>query len=428
MLGGNRLWRHADFLKLWAGQTISVIGSQVTVLALPTIAILQLHATAAEVGLLAAAQQVAFPVLALFAGVFADRLRRRPMMIAADGVRGLAILSVPVAAGFGALSLVQLYVVALVLGVGTVLFDISYLAYVPSLVTRDELLEANTKLEVTFSASSLVGPSLGGVLIQLIGAAQAMFADAVSFVVSVLSIIWIRQAEESPRHSTAPRPGVLAEIGEGLRLVLHHPILRALLLMLTIGGLGFHLQDPALFLFVYRNVDLSPGLVGLVFGAGGAGALVGALVVGTVVRRLGVGNSLALTNVLVGLAFLAWPLALFGSPVLILGGLMFFAGICDSIYNVSQVSLRQSVTPSRLQGRMTATMRTVFWGVKPVANVGGGVLAGAFGAPATIVIGSVIGMTATIAVLAGPLGRVRQHADIAQPLETRNPEPHGPEI
>jgi predicted MFS family arabinose efflux permease len=428
MLGGDRLWRHADFLKLWAGQTVSVIGSQVTVLALPTIAILQLHASAAEVGLLAAAQQIAFPVLALFAGVFADRLRRRPMMIAADCMRGLAILSVPVAAGFGLLSLGQLYVVALVLGVGTVLFDISYLAYVPSLVTRDELLEANTKLEVTFSASSLVGPSLGGVLIQLIGAAQAMFADAVSFVVSVASIIWIRHPEESPRHPTVPRAGVLAEIGEGLRLVLHDPILRALLLMLTIGGIGFHLQDPALFLFVYRNVHLSPGLVGLVFGAGGAGALVGAMLVGTVVRRLGVGNSLALTNVLLGVAFLAWPLALLASPVLILGGLMFFAGICDSIYNVSQVSLRQSVTPSRLQGRMTATMRTVFWGVKPVANLGGGVMAGAFGAPATIVIGSLIGMTATIAVLAGPLGRVRQHADVAPPLELPDRELHGPEI
>src|SRR5487761_737716 len=426
MLGGNRLWRHADFLKLWAGQTVSVIGSQVTVLALPTIAILQLHASAVEVGLLAAAQQIAFPVLALFAGVFADRLRRRPMMIAADCVRGLAILSVPVAAGFGVLSLVQLYIVALVLGVGTVLFDISYLAYVPSLVTRDELLEANTKLEVTFSASSLVGPSLGGVLIQLIGAAQAMFADAVSFVVSVVSIIWIRQPEESPRHPTAPRPGVLAEIGEGLRLVLHDPILRALLLMLTIGGLGFHLQDPALFLFVYRNVHLSPGLFGLVFGAGGAGAVIGAMLVGTVVRRLGVGNSLALANVLLGVAFLAWPLALLGAPVLVLGTLMFFGGMCDSIYNVSQVSLRQAVTPSRLQGRMTATMRTEFLGVRPIAILAGGVMAGAVGAPATIVVGSLIGMTATIAVLAGPLGRVRQHSDVVEATET--PDIHGPGI
>ena len=425
MLGGNRLWRHPDFLKLWAGQTISVVGSEVTVLALPTIAILLLHASAAEVGLLAAAQQVAFPVLALFAGVLADRIRRRPMMIAADAMRALAILSVPIAAAIGALTLVQLYIVALVLGVGTVLFDIAYLAYVPSLVSRSDLLEANTKLEVSFSGSRLAGPSLGGLLIQLIGAAQAMLADAVSFVLSVISIIFIRQPEPTPRHSTAPRAGVFAEIREGLRLVLRDPILRALLLMLTIGGLGFHLQDPALFLFAYRNVNLSPGLFGLVLGAGGAGALVGAMVVGAVVRRFGIGNSLALTNLLLGAAFLAWPLALLGQPVLILGFLMFFAGISDSIYNVSQVSLRQAVTPSRLQGRMTATMRTIFWGVKPIANLGGGLMAGAFGAPATIVIGSLIGMTATIAVLTGPLSRVRQHADVVETSEALGP--HGPE-
>src|SRR5487761_1069649 len=426
MLGGSRLWRHADFLKLWTGQTISVVGSAVTNIALPTIAILQLHATAAEVGLLAATQQVAFPVLALFAGVFADRLRRRPMMILADCVRALAILSIPIAAALGELSIVQLYVVALVLGVGTVIFDIAYLAYVPGLVSKGDILEANTKHEVSFSASSLIGPSLGGLLIQLIGAAQAMLADAFSFVVSVVSIVWIRQPEDPPRHPTVPQAGVLAEIREGLRLVLHDPILRALLLMLTIGGLGFHLQDPALYLFAYRNVHLSPGLFGLVFGAGGAGAVIGAMLVGTVVRRLGVGNSLALANVLLGVAFLAWPLALLGAPVLVLGTLMFFGGMCDSIYNVSQVSLRQAVTPSRLQGRMTATMRTVFWGVRPIANLAGGVMAGAVGAPATIVVGSLIGMTATIAVLAGPLGRVRQHSDVVEATET--PDIHGPGI
>src|ERR1700693_1460376 len=172
MLGGNRLWRHTDFLKLWVGQTVSVVGSEVTNIALPTIAILQLHAAAAEVGLLAATQQIAFPVLALFAGVFADRLRRRPLMIVADGVRALAILSIPIAFARGALSLVQLYVVAIVLGVGTVIFDIAYLAYVPGLVSRADILEANTKLEVSFSGSRLVGPSLGGLLNPVIGAAH----------------------------------------------------------------------------------------------------------------------------------------------------------------------------------------------------------------------------------------------------------------
>ncbi len=413
MLGGRRLWGHSDFLKLWAGQTISVVGSQVTVLALPTIAILQLHAAPVQVGLLAALQRLAFPVLALFAGVLVDRVRRRPLLIAADSVRALAILSVPAVAAVGALTLLQLYGVALVLGIGTVVFDIAYLAYLPSLVGRRDLLEGNTKLEITFSVSGLAGPSLAGVLIQFFGAAQALLADAFSFVVSVASIVWIRQPERSPQDAGTRRAGVFAEIREGLRLVLHDPILRGLALMLTVGGLGFHLQDPALYLFAYRNLGLSPGLLGLVFAAGGAGAVVGALVVGAVVRRLGVGNSLALTNIVLALAFLAWPLALRGPALPILATSMFVAGIADSIYNISQVSLRQAVTPDRLQGRMTATLRTMFWGVWPLANLAGGVLAGAFGAPATIVIGSLIAMAATVIVLWGPLGRVRQHSEIA---------------
>jgi len=413
VLGGRRLWGHSDFLKLWAGQTISVVGSQVTVLALPTIAILQLHAAPVQVGLLAALQRLAFPVLALFAGVLVDRVRRRPLLIAADSVRALAILSVPAVAAVGALTLLQLYGVALVLGIGTVVFDIAYLAYLPSLVGRRDLLEGNTKLEITFSVSGLAGPSLAGVLIQFFGAAQALLADAFSFVVSVASIVWIRQPERSPQDAGTRRAGVFAEIREGLRLVLHDPILRGLALMLTVGGLGFHLQDPALYLFAYRNLGLSPGLLGLVFAAGGAGAVVGALVVGAVVRRLGVGNSLALTNIVLALAFLAWPLALRGPALPILATSMFVAGIADSIYNISQVSLRQAVTPDRLQGRMTATLRTMFWGVWPLANLAGGVLAGAFGAPATIVIGSLIAMAATVIVLWGPLGRVRQHSEIA---------------
>jgi MFS family permease len=414
VLGGRRLWGHSDFLKLWAGQTISVVGSQVTVLALPTIAILQLHAAPAQVGLLAALQRLAFPVLALFAGVLVDRVRRRPLLIAADGVRALAILSVPAVAAVGALTLLQLYGVALVLGIGTVVFDIAYLAYFPTLIGRRDLLEGNTKLEISFSVSGLAGPSLAGVLIQLFGAAQALLADAVSFVVSVASIVWIRLPERSPHDAGTRRAGVFAEIREGLRLVLHDPILRGLALMLTVGGLGFHLQDPALYLFAYRNLGLSPGLLGLVFAAGGAGAVVGALVVGAVVRRLGVGNSLALTNVVLALAFLAWPLALLGPAVPILATSMFVAGFADSIFNIGQVSLRQAVTPDRLQGRMTATLRTMFWGVWPVANLAGGVLAGAFGAPATIVIGSLIAMAATVIVLWGPLGRVRQHSEIAE--------------
>jgi MFS family permease len=418
VLGGSRLWRHPDFLKLWAGQTISVLGSEVTVLALPTIAILQLHAAAAQVGLLAGLQRLAFPVLALFAGVFVDRLRRRPLMIAADSLRAIAVLSVPLVAAVGALTLLQLYAVALVLGIGTVLFDIAYLAYLPSLVGRGDLLEGNTKLEVSFSVSRLAGPGLAGGLIQVIGAAQAMLADALSFVASVLAIVWIRQ----PKPPPADRAGlsVVSEIREGLRLVFHDPILRSMALMLTVGAVGFHLAEPAFYLFAYRDLKLTPGLLGLVFAATGLGAIVGTTLVGTVTRWLGLGTTLAVTSLAVGLAFIGWPLALIGPPLPILMTLEFVVGVTDAIYNVSQVSLRQAVTPDRLQGRMTATLRTLFWGAWPLANLAGGILAGAIGAAPTIAIGGVVGMASALVVVAGPLGRLRTHPTGA-PTTTGSP-------
>jgi len=413
MLGGGRLWRHADFVKLWAGQTISVVGSQVTVLALPTIAILTLHATAAQVGLLASLQRLAFPVLALFAGVWIDRVRRRPLMIAADALRAAALLSIPLVAAIGALTLLQLYAVAAIVGVGTVVFDIAYLAYVPSLTGRADLLEANTKLEVSHSGSYLTGPALAGGLIQLVGAAQAILADALSFLVSVATIALIRQTEPSPRFEGHPRLGVLAEIRDGLRLVFGNRILRSMALLLTAGAVGFHLAEPAFFLFAYRNLGLSPGALGLVFAAGGVGALIGAFMVGTVTRFFGLGVTLAITTAGVGAGFLIWPLALLVFPLATLIGAEFLVGVCDSIYNVSQVSLRQSVTPDRLQGRMTATLRTMFWGAWPLANLAGGILAGVVGAPLTIVIGGLIGMASALIVVFGPLGQLREQPDIA---------------
>jgi len=413
MLGGGRLWRHADFVKLWAGQTISVVGSQVTVLALPTIAILTLHATAAQVGLLASLQRLAFPVLALFAGVWIDRVRRRPLMIAADALRAAALLSIPLVAAIGALTLLQLYAVAAIVGVGTVVFDIAYLAYVPSLTGRADLLEANTKLEVSHSGSYLTGPALAGGLIQLVGAAQAILADALSFLVSVATIVWIRQTEPSPRLEGQPGLGVLAEIRDGLRLVFGNRILRSMALLLTAGAVGFHLAEPAFFLFAYRNLGLSPGALGLVFAAGGVGALIGAFMVGTVTRFFGLGVTLAITTAGVGAGFLIWPLALLVFPLATLVGAEFLVGVCDSIYNVSQVSLRQSVTPDRLQGRMTATLRTMFWGAWPLANLAGGILAGAVGAPLTIVIGGLIGMASALIVVFGPLGQLREQPDVA---------------
>jgi MFS family permease len=414
VLGGSRLWRHADFIKLWAGQTISVVGSEFTTLALMTIAIIQLHAADAQVGLLASLQRLAFPVLALVAGAWIDRVRRRPLMMAADGLRAAALLSVPLVAAVGALTLFQLYAVAVILGIGAVIFDIAYLAYVPTLVGRSDLLEANTKLEVSFSVASFVGPAVAGGLIKLVGAAQALLADALSFLVSVATIAWIRQPEPSPRVEGDPRLGVTAEIRDGLRLVLGNPILRSMALMLTVGAIGFHLVDPALYLLAYKALHLTPAVLGLIFAAAGVGAIVGTLIVGAVVRRLGLGVTLAVMNLAVGVGFLGWPLALIGPSLPILVTSEFVIGVTGAVFNISQVSLRQSVTPDQLQGRMTATLRTMFWGAWPLANLAGGILAGVVGAPLTIVIGGLIGMASALVVVFGPLGRLRQQPGVAR--------------
>ncbi|TMD65414.1 MAG: MFS transporter [Chloroflexi bacterium] len=293
MLGGSRLWRHPDFLKLWSGQTISVIGGEITALALPTLAIFRFHTSALVVGLLIGSQRIAFPILSLFAGVLVDRVRRRPVMILADAGRAIALASIPLAFALNVLSLAQLFVVGLAMGIGNVLFDIAYLAYLPSLVGQADIVEGNNKLTSSFSIAMLAGPGLGGVLVQLIGAAQAIGANAISYLVSVLTLAWIREPEPLPREVSA-RTGVFAEIAQGIRLVVHHPLLRSLLAMVTVDSFGFQLALPVFLIFFYRRLHLTPAQAGLIFASLGVGALVGSVIAARVVAVLGLGRAMAL--------------------------------------------------------------------------------------------------------------------------------------
>src|SRR3954452_5211830 len=221
------LWHHPDFLKLWGGQAVSRLGSQVSLLALPLIAITVLNATTFEVGLLSAAEFAPFIVVGLPAGVIVDRLSKRPILIVADVGRLLALASVPVAYELDLLTLGQLYAVAFVTGVLTVFFDVAYQSYLPVLVARDQLVDGNAKLSVSDSAATVIGPSVAGALIDLAGAALAVIADAVSFAISAVSLMLIRTPESPPPRRTAgegaERPGMRAEIAEGLGYVLRHP-------------------------------------------------------------------------------------------------------------------------------------------------------------------------------------------------------------
>jgi MFS family permease len=395
-------WRNRGFLKLWAGQTVSEIGTSVTQIALPTVAVFQLHAGPFELGLLTAFSRLPFPILALPVGVWIDQLPRRRVMILADIGRMLALASIPIAATVSTLTYAQLYIVAAVTGVLTIFFDLAYLSYVPALVGRENLGDANAKLEVSLSVSNVAGPGLGGLLIQAVGAGQAIAIDAASYLVSFASVAWIGGADPSPDRSTRTT-SAFADLKEGVAHVFRHPLLRSM--VITMGaaiGLG-HMTDPNMYPFFYRTLNLSPGAVGIVLSIGGIGSVAGALVSRRVAARLGPGWAIALSGALVGLGLMLVTAARFGYAIPILIAAFLVVGLLDAVYNVTQVSLRQMLTPDRLQGRMNSVFRTVFWGGWPLGSVIGGYLGSTLGPVPTILIGGAGFALFSLAALITPL-------------------------
>jgi len=374
------LWRHPDFLKLWGAQTISTVGTQVTFIALPLTAILVLEASVFEVAALSAMDTLPFLLFALPAGVWIDRLRRRPLMVIADFGRAAALLSIPLAYAFDALSLGQLFVVGFSVGTLGVLFDLSYLSYLPSLVGRDQVASGNARLEATRAAAQAAGPGLGGLLVGLVGAPVAVLADAISYFASGGLLAAIRQGEPKP---AAERRHALTELREGIGYVFRQPYIRAL--TLAIGGSNlFTFMVIALFMvYAVRELDVSAALIGLIFTVANLAGLAGAVVSNRVVRRLGLGTTIVGTAILSSLAWLTIPLAPVSNPlpVVIAGALTGpFFGV---MFNLNQLSLRQAITPERLMGRMNSVVRFMYWGTMPVGSFAGGALATAIGIRST---------------------------------------------
>lgn len=401
---GGRLWRDADFVKLWLGQFVSLAGTQVSQLALPTVAILLLHATAFQVGLLGALEFLAFPVLGLIAGVYADRLRRLRIMIVCDAVRLLLLASVPLAWVLGVLRIEQLYAVALLMGICTVFFDVSYQSYLPALVNRRDLVEGNSKLEVTRSLAQVSGPALAGFLIQLIGAAQAVWVDAASYAVSVVSLLAIRKAEPKPQPGRMDgRQGFWHELWEGVQVVFGNPTLWKIAGCTATSNLGSNMTFAIFLIFAYRLLHLSPALIGVVFAIGSVGGLLGAFTATPVTRRVGLGMTLFLTITLGGAFNFLVPLAQYGPAAVLMAVAVFAVSYSSPVYNIGQVSLRQAITPDRVQGRMNATMRTIVWGTIPIGAFLGGVLGSTIGIVPTLYIGSAFATLAGLWILAGPI-------------------------
>lgn len=401
------LWRQPDFMKLWVGETISVFGSQVTALALPLTAVVVLNSTPTEMGLLGAIEFAPFLFLSLFAGVWVDRLRRRPVLISADIGRAILLGSIPVASALNILNIWYLYVIGLLTGIMTVFFDVAYQSYLPSLVEREQLVEGNGKLEVSRSVAQIAGPGVAGVLVQLITAPFAIAIDAISFLFSAFFVGIIRKSEpveaRPQKHNS-----IWVEIGEGLKVVLGNHLLRSIAGCTSTSNLFGNILMAISTLYIIRELKIEPAVLGLIYSVSSVGALLGAVLAGRTARRVGVGPTIVWSALIGGLSFLFVPLAS-GSiaiPLLIAG--QFIGSMAGTIYNITQVSLRQAVTPHRIQGRMNASIRFMVWGTIPLGSLAGGFLGSAIGLRPTLMVAAVGSLLSFLWVLFSPVRTLQE--------------------
>ncbi len=403
------LWRHPDFLKLWVGETISLLGSQVTFLAVPLTAAMTLNATPLQMGTLGTVQYIPWLLVGLLAGAWVDRLRRRPVMVAADLGRTVLLGLIPLAAVAGILRMEHLYVVGFLVGILNVFFDVAYAAYLPTLVPRDRLVEGNSKLQVSASIAEIGGPGLAGGLVQLVTGPLAIAVDALSFLVSALSLTWIGTPEPKPTPTDDSR-NILAEIREGLRLVFSNPILRAFALASVTTNFFVDMHLAVFVLYATRELGISPVILGSIYAVGAVGGLLGSLVAERLVKWQGLGQVIVGAQILVTLAVLAIPLS--GRQFWIAVPLIAIAealwGFAVVVYVVNTVSLRQVITPNQFQGRVTASLRFVTWGIAPLGFLLGGILGETIGLQATLLV-AVAGPLLSVAWLVlSPVPRLRE--------------------
>jgi MFS family permease len=402
------LWRHPNFIKLWAGQTVSLFGSQISLLAIPLTAVLVLNATPLQMGILTATEAVPYLLFGLVAGVWVDRLRRRTILIVADIGRFTVLSLIPLAYLLGILQIELLYLLAFLIGTLSIFFDVAYRSYLPSLIDREQLIEGNSKLELSRSAGEIVGPGLAGALVQVFTAPVAILVDAFSFLVSALTLLWIRGSEEVPKVELQ-RKGMWREIIEGLRFVLGEPMLRALTGSFATLTLFNSLLEAVFVLYVTKEIGIKPAILGLIFAIGSTGFVVGALLADKLTRWLGIGLTLLFAPLVIGTSDLLIPLAglipLFAFTLLGMAQLLF--GLARPVFSINQLSLRQTISPERLLGRMNASVSFVVFGIPTIGALLGGALGQSFGLQKTLVIAAIGELLASLWILFSPIRRLR---------------------
>ncbi|WP_185711247.1 MFS transporter [Arachnia propionica] len=397
------LWQDRNFLTFWSGQALNQFASQVTPVAMSTLAILTLGANEAQVGQLRAASVLAFLLIGLPAGAWIDGMRKRRVMIVADGVGALLLGLVPVLFFLGRLELLHLYVISFLLGVGSVFFDVSYQSYVPGLVGPARIPEANAKLETSQQLSRIAGPAVAGWLVALLAAPVALLATIGGILGSLVALSRTRD-DERPRPRRE-RPSVRAAIREGLVWVFGDERLRRIVATSCLFNFGQTMVGTLVAVLILRNLGAGPQMMGLLFGLGGLGGLVGAVTSRQLSLRLGEGRMIVVGVSGAALLLTLQPLAAVtgGRGALVLLAVQSFLGSVFMLqYNIAQVSYRQRITPTDLLGRTNASVRFVVWGIVPLAALVGGGLAGWVGIAPTMAIGVLCCLVGVLPVATGP--------------------------
>ena len=403
------LWSHPDFLKLWTGQSISELGSQVSQLAIPWLAAVGLHASPIEFSLLGVLGFLPFILFALPAGVWVDRLRRRHILIVGDASRAVLLALIPILWLAGVLQIWHLLILQFVIGIFTVFFDVAYQSYLPALIEREHLVDGNSKLQLTVSVAQVAGPSMSGGLIAAITAPYAIVADAVSFVISTVFMLRMRHREVLPERAAGEaHPKMWPQVKEGLQWVIGNRHLRAIAACTGTSNFFGQILFSIFVLYAVRVLHMSSVALGVVFAVGSIGSIAGALSANRLRKRLGVGPAIVAYAVIFSCAGIAFPLAprSFPAPVLIAGmGLFGFASVA---YNITQVSLRQAITPERLQGRMNAAMRWIVWGTIPLGTLLGGAIGQTVGLRTALWVGAIGSIPVFLTVLLSPVRSIRE--------------------
>ncbi|WFF00457.1 MFS transporter [Micromonospora sp. WMMD964] len=400
------LLRHRDFRLLWAGQTVSSVGSNVTTVALPLVAVAVLDAGTFQVAVLTAAAWLPWLLIGLPAGAWVDRLPRRSVMVVCDLFCASAFLSVPLAAVLGWLTVAHLLVVALSAGAARVFFETADQVYLPVLLRPEQLPEGNAKLQATQTVSQVVGPGLAGLIAQLTGAVAALLLDALTFLASAALLLRIRTREPRVRRRDRSR-SLRQDIAEGLRFVVRDPYLRVLTAFGAASNFGLSGYQAVLVVFLVRELRLEPGLVGALVGVMSLGGIVGALVATTVGRRWGTARALLIGGALAGPPALLIPLAAPGVGLTwpALGGVLIGLGV--AVGNVVKGAFRQTYTPHHMLGRVTVSMQLLNYGTIPMAAVLAGVIGARYGVATAVFVMTAWQAFTPLILLVGPIRRRR---------------------